>query len=414
MRVQLWSYNYRPEPSGIGPLSAVWAEALQARDHEVTVVAAHPHYPQPLWGRRLWPYRERRNGVHVVRLPLAIGRDSTRQRLTQEASFASALGAAAPLLPPADAIVAVSPSFPALALAMLQSRLRRTPWALWLQDILPDGAATTGLVGDGALLRTARRFELAAYRSAQAIVVISEVFRRNLQLKGVPEEKLHRVYNPSPIEPPSHTPSSERRAGRLLVMGNIGHSQGLSGVIEALQHDEVLDELDLTLCVAGHGVAVPAVERVLRTPRVEMAGLLMGEEMEAELARAKLGLITQRSDVAEFNLPSKLMNYMAHGVPVLGIVRNESETARIIRDSGAGWVVPSSDLSHLGAALRTIVQDDEELKRRGFAGHRYASENFTPNRVAMTFERVLLDMVHAGGLPRSKTTVGNLRRRWRG
>src|SRR3954471_20902798 len=149
MRLQLWSYNYLPETSGIAPLSAVWAEAMHARGHEVTVVAAHPHYPQPLWGRRLRPSREERNGIPVIRLPLLVGRDSARQRMLQEASFATALGLSTPLLPPAQAIVAVSPSFPGLAPAILQSAIRRTPWLLWLQDILPDGAATTGLVEDG-------------------------------------------------------------------------------------------------------------------------------------------------------------------------------------------------------------------------------------------------------------------------
>ena len=50
MRIQLWSYNYDPEPSGIAPLSGVWARAMQARGHEVEVIAAHPHYPEPQSG----------------------------------------------------------------------------------------------------------------------------------------------------------------------------------------------------------------------------------------------------------------------------------------------------------------------------------------------------------------------------
>lgn len=37
---------------------------MTARGHEVEVVAVHPHYPQPRWGRRTTPYRE---GVPVLR-----------------------------------------------------------------------------------------------------------------------------------------------------------------------------------------------------------------------------------------------------------------------------------------------------------------------------------------------------------
>lgn len=139
MRLQLWSYNYDPEPTGIGPLSSVWARAMTRRGHEVEVVAAHPHYPQASWGARWGPYRERRDGISVLRLPLAIGRASTAQRIRQEASFSAALTAALPALTTPDVIVAVSPSFPALVPAMIQARVRRIPSVLWLQDILPDG-----------------------------------------------------------------------------------------------------------------------------------------------------------------------------------------------------------------------------------------------------------------------------------
>ena len=69
MRIQLWSYNYDPEPSGIAPLSGIWARAMRDRGHEVLVVAAHPHYPKAIWGSRTKPYRERREDVRVLRLP---------------------------------------------------------------------------------------------------------------------------------------------------------------------------------------------------------------------------------------------------------------------------------------------------------------------------------------------------------
>ena len=84
LRIQLWSYNYDPEPTGIGPVSKTLAEGLLARGHEVVVVAAHPHYPSPAWGKRARPYRERRGGIRVIRLPLWIGRETARERYRQE------------------------------------------------------------------------------------------------------------------------------------------------------------------------------------------------------------------------------------------------------------------------------------------------------------------------------------------
>ena len=52
MDIQLWSYNFDPEPTGIGIVSTVWARGLRDRGHRLSVVAAHPHYPEPVWGNR--------------------------------------------------------------------------------------------------------------------------------------------------------------------------------------------------------------------------------------------------------------------------------------------------------------------------------------------------------------------------
>jgi hypothetical protein len=95
------------------------------------------------------PYRDWRDGIRVLRLPLWVGRGSALERMRQEASFTSALSMAAPMLRTPDVIVAVSPSFPVLLPAMANARVRRIPWVLWLQDILPDGATMTGILDEG-------------------------------------------------------------------------------------------------------------------------------------------------------------------------------------------------------------------------------------------------------------------------
>jgi hypothetical protein len=105
--------------------------------------------------------------------------------------------AASILVRRAEAEVIVSPSFLSLAAASARRRLRRVPWVLWLQDVLPDAAATTGLMREGPLLAPARRLERVAYSSASTIVVISETFRENLLAKELPAGRLELVYNPA-------------------------------------------------------------------------------------------------------------------------------------------------------------------------------------------------------------------------
>ena len=90
-RLQLWSIYFHPELTGIAPVSTALARLLSERGWSVDVVAAQPHYPEPLWGRRRLPSQETINGIRVTRVPLMAGRDTKGARLRQELSFTAAL-----------------------------------------------------------------------------------------------------------------------------------------------------------------------------------------------------------------------------------------------------------------------------------------------------------------------------------
>ncbi|MEJ7826474.1 MAG: glycosyltransferase, partial [Solirubrobacteraceae bacterium] len=147
--------------------------------------------------------------------------------------------------------------------------------------------------------------------------------------------------------------------------------------------------LNARLIMAGDGVEAKNVRSRITTPRVLMLGALSPSDLERELRRANLGLVSQRADVAEFNLPSKLMNYMAVGLPVIASVRPESETARIVRESGAGWVTDARDPAQFARTAVEVLTKPDELRARGRAGLTYADANFRADGVAERFEGVL-------------------------
>ena len=393
MHVQLWSYNYDPEPSGIGPLSGTMGRALAALGHRVEVVAAHPHYPEPRWGTRMLPYREDRDGLPVLRLPLWVGRATAAERIRQEASFAMALAVAAPTLPTPDVIIAVSPSFPALLPAMVNARVRHVPWVLWLQDILPAGATVTGILKEGSLIRLARRVEQAAYRSATHIVVISDSFAEDLRRKDVPDRKITRIYNPATRavlpEPRSEDAASE---ATVLAMGNVGHTQNLVELTQAFEASAELAKLGARFVMAGDGVAGDEVRSAITTDRVRVTGVLDDRELEREIERATVALVSQRYEGVDFNVPSKLMNFMARGLPVVAAVRPDSEVARIVRASGGGWVTKGGDPREFAALVAAALQSPADRYERGRAALRFARKNFAPERLVSDFERVLLSV----------------------
>lgn len=401
MRIQLWSYNYAPEVTGIAPVSEVWAKAMTALGHEVEVIAAFPHYPEPVWEHPRRPYREVRDGIPVTRLPLWAGRTSTAQRIRQELSFAAAQTAAIPVLSRPDVMVAVSPSFPALLPAIINACLRRVPWLLWLHDILPDGAAATGLVGDGPVLRAARKLERLAYREADAIVVLSQAFTRNLKAKGVPSQKIELIYDPATREPRTDWRNGHNGNGggsrgerplTLLSMGNIGFSQNLAEIIREFEREPDLNP-NVRLVITGSGAAASEAAEEVRTERVEMLGLVSSERLERELHDATVALVSQKHGGEEFNIPSKLMNFMMYGLPIVASVDPRSEVAHIVRTSGGGWIVDNGDPALFARTLGQIIRSREDIARRAAAAREYAARNFNVEAFARRFDSVLRGVV---------------------
>jgi colanic acid biosynthesis glycosyl transferase WcaI len=401
LNIQLWSYNYDPEPTGIGPVSRAWAEGLRDRGHHVEVVAAHPHYPEPVWGSKRLPYRETRNGISVLRLPLWIGRETALERYRQEFSFTSAQFAALPVLRRPDILVSASPSFPALLPAIINARLRRIPWILWLHDILPDGAASSGLVDEGSMvIRASRRLESAAYRQADRIVVLSKAFTENLVRKNVPEDKIQLIYDPATRVPqfePSFDVSAE--PARLLSMGNIGYSQGLTPLVAAFERSEALVDTPVQFVITGNGMAAEDTRAEIGSDRVEMLGVVDDERLEEELQAATIAFVSQRHEGAEFNIPSKIMNFMAYGLPILAAVNPSGEVARIVEGADAGWVVDSSDPDSFPRKLAEILRAPAEITARGRAAYQYAQRHFTQTGFAERFDETLTEVVERHRLP---------------
>jgi colanic acid biosynthesis glycosyl transferase WcaI len=396
LKLQLWSWNYAPEPTAMGPIATLWAETMRDRGHEVEVVAAHPHYPGPLWGQRALPYREERNGIPVTRLPLLIGRATTRRRIAEELTYAAGAAGAMAVLRRPDAAVVVSPAFLALGPMILRVKLRRHPWLLWLQDILPDAAMTTGLMSAGAAVGAARRLERGAYRSATRIVVPSEAFRRNLLAKSVDSEKIDVIPNPATHAILGSTQlGSDNPSPRLLAIGNIGYSQGLSGFVRTLEETNT----DFQLRIVGTGELAAELGREIRTARVRAIGLVSDEQVRVELDGANVGVVTQRAGIVEFNVPSKLATLMGRGLPVLAYVHPGSEVARIVRESEGGWICDSSRPEDLATLLGGELQDPEERGRRAAAALSYAQRHFSAASIADRFERVLRTVGHQAARP---------------
>jgi colanic acid biosynthesis glycosyl transferase WcaI len=170
-------------------------------------------------------------------------------------------------------------------------------------------------------------------------------------------------------------------------MGNIGHTQGLTSLVRAFEaHPELTGS---RLVITGTGVAADEARAEIIDDRVRMLGMVGDERLERELRTADVGFVSQRYEGSEFNIPSKLMNFMAYGLPILAAVNPAGEVARIMRESRAGWVVDSSDPEAFPREVARLEHAGDEIGELAGNARSYAERNFTQDGFAARFEATL-------------------------
>ena len=186
-------------------------------------------------------------------------------------------------------------------------------------------------------------------------------------------------------------------------MGNMGYSQGLAEFVRTFEASDLRED-EARLVLTGTGEFADRVRAEIRTPRVELLGFVTDVRLEVELKTAALGLVSQRSGLVEFNLPSKLMTLMARGLPILAAVPEQSEAARIVNEARAGWVVSQQNPATLAAVVRE-ARGEEARAAKGRASLAFAQTHFAPGVIAESFERILADVLARHTPSRKRTDL---------
>ncbi|PIP06273.1 MAG: hypothetical protein COX51_09155, partial [Syntrophobacteraceae bacterium CG23_combo_of_CG06-09_8_20_14_all_50_8] len=111
---------------------------------------------------------------------------------------------------------------------------------------------------------------------------------------------------------------------------------------------------------------------------------LVPESHLAELyAHSDIQMVPQAEGTGAGAFPSKLPNLLAAGVPVLTVCDQESELARIIRETGAGKAVSCWDFQELLQAVDSLLEHaakEPRAHRRAMA-ERHIQKKFDVNRL---------------------------------
>lgn len=409
LRISVLGLNYAPEHTGIAPYTSGLAMGLTQKNFSVHTFAAHPHYPD--WaiseGYGAWTSHEQLRGVPLTRFRHYVPAEPKGvRRLASEVTFGLRLLFAN--LDRPDVVLAVSPSLFSTAIAALGIR-RRTPFAVWVQDIYSLGVRETG--GSRVVASIVEKVESRLLRRADRVVVIHERFADYLSASlGVPRERIEVIRNWTHLQDGELSDRAGTRAKFgwspsetvVLHAGNMGVKQGLENVVDAARIADAR-VAPVRFVLMGNGSERDTLADLASD--VERLDILPSQEDElfaAMLDAADILLVNEKPGIAEMAVPSKLTSYFSAARPVLAATDPRGTTASEVKAAGAGVIVNAGDPTTLLEAALGLAADADKRQRLGRNGRAYRESVLTAEAAIEKFSTLLTGLTKAG-VSRSKS-----------
>lgn len=380
----LTEYFY-PEEASTAQLLTELASGLHAEyEFAVNVVTALPNYHETDRSTSV-PRREVYEGVTVERVRATrFDKDSLPLRVVNWLSFT--LLALIRLLRnhgDADALLVLSnpPVLPFVA--WLTKRLRGTPYVYVIYDVYPEMAVELGYLDeDGLVARAWGRAMRAVYADADRVVVLGESMRDHVEAvagddPSFDSDDLVVIPNwedDTFIEPMDKSANDFAAAHdtvdpfTLVYSGNVGRFHELETAIDAIAELERRGRTDVQLLVIGEGARKPALQEYVEEIDVDNVRFLPfqpRERLPETLTCGDASLVGVKPDLEGLCVSVKLYSSLAAGMPVLAVVADGDEVARVVRDYETGAVVSPGDATAAADTLEGWADDPVTTARLG-------------------------------------------------
>jgi len=407
MKILYVSQYYPPEmgaPSArVSELSRIWA----AQGHEVTVLTGFPNHPtgkvpkeyrRKLWGLTMTEIIEE---VRIVRTWLApLPNRKIWERITNYCSFCLSAILRGMLLDDPDCVIATSPQLLVGVAGFCIARLKRVPFIFEVRDLWPESLIAVG-VSDGRSLifRMLSKVAGMLYRNAEHIVVVSPAYVDHLEQEwNVLPEKVSVVVNGvrtdlfNPEVDGSTVRSGLGLQDKFVVsfIGTIGNAHGLDVLVKAAEYMSSACSTVVFL-VVGEGAEKQKLREHISDACLSNIVVLDGQPRDRIPALIRSSdvclVLLKRSDIFKTVIPTKMLEFMACGRPV--IVGVEGIARAIVESANAGICVPPENAAALVDAIMNLYGDEELRNALGGNGHHFIVSHMSRSQTAIDYLDVL-------------------------
>ncbi|MEN4472832.1 glycosyltransferase family 4 protein [Mycolicibacterium cosmeticum] len=296
--------------------------------------------------------------------------------------------------------VAVFANFPTIPLYIVSLVLKagRIPFVFWWQDIHSEAVSVIarrrfGRVG-AVIAWGVERLERRIAHRASRIVPISDAFLARLTAWRVDPAKVVVIPNWGALNEVPQRPRANPWSARyglddvqvVMYAGTLGLKHDPAVVAELLH--SIPD--DCRIVVVSEGIGREWLEKHCGgDEKLMLMDYRPYAELPDMLASADVLLGILERDASRFSVPSKILNYLCAGRPVLAVLPQDNAIASMVRTADAGLVTPPGDYAAAATALKQLLTDPVLRRTLGRNGRQYAQRSFDIVEIGDRFERLL-------------------------
>lgn len=263
-----------------------------------------------------------------------------------------------------DAILSSGPPFTCHLIGRDLHRRTGRPWIADYRD--PWTTATFYPARPRWARRIDERYEATCVREAARSLIVGEAMASEFRRRYPELDPERFVVLPNGFDPADFAGIAYRqpREFRITHSGSLFRGRAPEAFLQAVA-ELMAERADFAervrLCFAGRlddevraRLGAPPFDRV-----AELPGYLAHRESVALLRRSRLLLLATGTDAqARSMVTGKVYEYLAAGVPILGLAPPDGDAARLIARTGAGWVFAPEDRAGMRAHLQRLWEQE--------------------------------------------------------
>lgn len=296
-----------------------------------------------------------------------------------------------------DACLIYIPPLPLYYFARAIKKFYGVPSVLNYQDFHPQELTDVGVLKNPFIIKIMEYIERQSYKNADFITVLSEGGIDYIVSRGGDLSKIEHIYNGctlSDLDTGHVKKCFKKMEGieeKILITyaGILSPFQGLDNILNAVK--ELKMHNDLIFYLVGDGqIRQHLVQRIKDEDisNVRLLPLQPRTEYFNIINSSDISLVSLDERMKAPCIPGKLVNLMAMRQPIVAIVPDGCETAKVIRKSKSGIVVPPGKKKELINAILTICNNNkitQEFHENGFC---FFEENMDLRKCILKYEEV--------------------------